>query len=243
MATAPGVMLVLLVIAPVQVVRASATLTGNLFDPFGGAVENVKLYLEQIGGTESYQGRTDQTGHFAFKALPAGTYRLAAPMDFVPATTIALPAGAAAQRDIRMEVETLTDTFTVCADCPPEIDTYVPPDSLVAEFQRDRMDASNQPVKGPEPVGGWESYWSRLPEYPRALRDAGLEGIVIVEGRIGTDGLASDLKVVSDVHPALASAAVRAVQAERWEPGRVRGIAIEVPLRRTIDYILRARHQ
>lgn len=65
-----------------------------------------------------------------------------------------------------MEVETLTDTFTVCADCPPEIDTYVPPDSLVAEFQRDRMDASNQPVKGPEPVDGWESYWSRLPEYP-----------------------------------------------------------------------------
>jgi beta-lactamase regulating signal transducer with metallopeptidase domain len=242
-AAAPGVMLVLLAIAPVQAVRASATLTGNLFDPFGGAVDNVKLYLEQIGGTESYQGRTDQAGHFAFKALPAGTYRLAAPMDFVPATTIALSAGAAAQRDIRMEVETLTDTFTVCADCPPEIDTYVPPDSLVAEFQRDRMDASNQPVKGPEPVGGWESYWSRLPEYPRTLRDAGLEGIVIVEGRIGTDGLASDLKVVSDVHPALASAAVDAVQAERWEPGRVRGIAIEVPLRMTIAYILRARHQ
>ena len=242
-ATAPGVVLVLLAIAPVQAVRASATLTGNLFDPFGGAVENVKLYLEQIGGTESYQGRTDQTGHFAFKALPAGTYRLAAPMDFVPATTIALSAGAAAQRDIRMEVETLTDTFTVCADCPPEIDTYVPPDSLVAEFQRDRMDASSQPVKGPEPVDGWESYWSRLPEYPRTLRDAALEGIVIVEGRIGTDGLASDLKVVSDVHPALASAAVEAVQAERWEPGRVRGIAIEVPLRMTIAYILRARHQ
>ena len=105
------------------------------------------------------------------------------------------------------------------------------------------MDASNQPVKGPEPVGGWESYWSRLPEYPRTLRDAGLEGTVIVEGRIGTDGLASDLKVVSDVHPALASAAVEAVQAERWEPGRVRGVAIEVPLRMTIDYILHARIQ
>ena len=69
-ATAAVVMLVLLAIAPVQAVRASATLTGNLFDPFGGAVENVKLYLEQIGGPESYQGRTDQTGHFAFKALP-----------------------------------------------------------------------------------------------------------------------------------------------------------------------------
>ena len=242
-ATAAVVMLVLLAIAPVQAVRASATLTGNLFDPFGGAVENVKLYLEQIGGPESYQGRTDQAGHFAFNALPAGTYRLAAPMDFVPPTTIALAAGVAAQRNIQMEVETLTDTFTVCADCPPEIDTYVPPDSLVAEFQRDRMDASNQPVKGPEPVGGWESYWSRLPEYPRTLRDAGLEGTVIVEGRIGTDGLASDLKVVSDVHPALASAAVEAVQAERWEPGRVRGVAIEVPLRMTIDYILHARIQ
>ena len=78
----------------------------------------MKLYLEQIGGPESYQGRTDETGHFAFNALPAGTYRLAAPMDFVPPTTIALAPGDAAQRDIQMEVETLTDTFTVCADCP-----------------------------------------------------------------------------------------------------------------------------
>jgi TonB family protein len=237
------VILLLVVLAPVQAVRASATLTGSLLDPFGGAVENVKLYLEQIGGPESYQGRTDNTGHFAFSALPAGTYRLAAPMDFVPPTTIALSAGDAAQRNIHMEVDTLTDTFTVCADCPPEIDTYVPPDSLVAEFQRDRKDAWTQPVKGPEPVGGWESYWSRMPEYPRTLKDAGLEGTVVVEGRIGTDGFASNLTVVSHVHPALASAAVEAVQGERWEPGRVRGVAIEVPLRMTIDYILHARRE
>jgi TonB family protein len=92
-------------------------------------------------------------------------------------------------------------------------------------------------------VGGWESYWSRTPAYPRTLKDAGLEGTVVVEGRIGTNGFASNLKVVSNVPPALASAAVEAVQAERWEPGRVRGVAIEVPLRMTIDYILHARHQ
>ena len=90
-------------------------------------------------------------------------------------------------------------------------------------------------------MGGWEFYWSRLPEYPRALRDAGLEGTVVVEGRIGTNGVASDLKVTSDVHPALASAAVKAVQAERWEPGRVRGVPIEVPLRMTIDYVIHPR--
>jgi TonB family protein len=243
MTTSIVVMLLLVALAPVKAVRASATLTGSLLDPFGGAVENVKLYLEQIGGPKSYQGRTDNTGHFAFSALPAGTYRLAAPMDFVPPTTIALSAGDAAQHNIQMEVDTLTDTFTVCADCPPEIDTYIPPDSLVAEFQRDRQDAWSQPVKGPEPVGGWESYWSRTPAYPRTLKDAGLEGTVVVEGRIGTNGFASNLKVVSNVHPALASAAVEAVQAERWEPGRVRGVAIEVPLRMTIDYILHARHQ
>jgi len=242
-ATAVAVTLVMLAIAPVQAVRASTTLSGNLFDPFGGAVENVKLYLEQIGGPASYEGRTDETGHFAFNALRAGTYRLAAPMDFVPATTIRLAPGDSAQRDIRMSVETLTDTFTVCADCPTEIDTYEPPDSLVAEFQRDRQDSWNQPVKGPEPINGWESYWSRLPRYPQSLRDTGLEGTVIVEGRIGIDGVASDLNVVSAVHPALASAAVEAVQAGRWEPGRVRGVAIEVPLRMTIDYILHARHQ
>jgi beta-lactamase regulating signal transducer with metallopeptidase domain len=252
-AIAASVIVLLLAIAPVTPVRASAAshgaggvnavLNGNLFDPFGDAVENVKLYLERIGGLESYQGRTDYRGHFAFDAVHAGTYRLAAPMDFVPPTTIALAPGDTVQRDIRMEIETLTDAFTVCADCPDQIDTYVPPDSLVAEFQRDRQASWHQPVRGPEPIGGWESYWSRMPEYPPALREAQLEGTVIVEGRIGSDGFAAGLRVVSDVHPALASAALEAVRAERWDPGRIRGVAIEVPLRMTIDYILHARHR
>jgi len=244
--------LVLLAIAPVRVIRASvseavgesrpttARLTGNLFDPFGGAVENVTLYLEALWG-ESYQGRTDEAGHFVFDTLHPGRYTLSAPMDFVPPTTIVIAPGEIVERDIRMEIDTLTDAFTVCAECPADIDTYMPPDSLVAEFQRDREASWNQPVKGPEPVGGWEFYWSRLPEYPRALKDAMLEGTVVVEGRIGIDGFASGLRVVSAVHPALASAALEAVQAERWEPGRVRGVAVEVPLRMTIDYILHAR--
>lgn len=242
----------LLALSPVQAIRASAPdvgveggratarLTGRLVDPFGGAVENVKLYLERVWG-ESYQGETDQAGRFVFDALHPGTYLLAAPMDFVPPTTIVIAPGELVERDIQMEIDTLTDSFTVCADCPPELDTYVPPDSLVAEFQRDREASWNQPVRGPEPVGGWEFYWSRLPEYPEALKSARLEGRVVVEGRIGTNGFASDLRVVSKVHPALAGAAIEAVQAERWEPGRVRGVAVEVPLRMTIDYILRAR--
>ena len=244
--------LVLLAIAPVRVIRASvseaagesrpttARLTGNLFDPFGGAVENVTLYLEALWG-ESYQGRTDEAGHFVFDTLHPGRYTLSAPMDFVPPTTIVIAPGEIVERDIRMEIDTLTDAFTVCAECPADIDTYMPPDSLVAEFQRDREASWNQPVKGPEPVGGWEFYWSRLPEYPRALKDAMLEGTVVVEGRIGIDGFVSGPRVVSAVHPALASAALEAVQAERWEPGRVRGVAVEVPLRMTIDYILHAR--
>jgi len=247
-----AVVVMLLALSPVQAVRgsapdnsveesrATARLAGRLVDPFGGAVENVKLYLERVWG-ESHEGQTDQAGHFVFDALHPGTYLLAAPMDFVPPTTIVIKRGEFVERDIRMEIDTLTDSFTVCADCPPEIDTYVPPDSLVAEFQRDREASWNQPVRGPEPVGGWEFYWSRLPEYPRSLKDARLEGKVVVEGRIGTDGFASGLRVVSDVHPALASAALDAVQAERWEPGRVRGVAVEVPLRMTIDYILHAR--
>ena len=225
------------------IISSDLPLQGASKDASQATNQAIKLYLEQIGGPASYEGKTDETGHFDFNTVRAGTYRLAAPMDFVPATTVRLAPGDAAQRDVWMSVETLTDTFTVCADCPPEIDTYEPPESLVAEFRRDRQDSWNQAVKGPEPVDGWESYWSRLPEYPQALKDAGLEGTVIVEGLIGTDGFASDLKVVSDVHPALANAAVEAVQAERWEPGRVRGVAVEVPLRMTIDYILHARVQ
>jgi TonB family protein len=62
-------------------------------------------------------------------------------------------------------------------------------------------------------------------------------GTVIVEGRIATNGRLLDVTIVSAAHAVLADAVRTAIQSERWQPARVRGVPIETPLRLTIDYV------
>jgi protein TonB len=53
------------------------------------------------------------------------------------------------------------------------------------------------------------------PWYPPALVTNGIEGTVILKGRIGTDGLVEDVVVVSASHPDLGQSAADAVR--QWE--------------------------
>ena len=140
-----------------------------------------------------------------------------------------------------MKIDTLTGNFVVCANCPVLVDTYVTPDSLAKEFERDRQATWDQPVVGPAPVGGWEFHRPTIIEYPSALKDGKVEGTVVVEGRIGTDGFPDGIRVVSAGHPDLAKAAVAAVREDRWEPARVRGVAVEVPFSFRFEYVLQLR--
>jgi hypothetical protein len=109
----------------------------------------------------------------------------------------------------------------------------------VKEFERDREEAErSQLVQAAEPVAGWEFYRPPITEYPWALRDAGIQGTIVVEGRIGTDGFAAGLRAVASAHPALTTATLAALEHQQWRPARVRSVPVEVPLRITIDFRL-----
>ena len=53
------------------------------------------------------------------------------------------------------------------------------------------------------------------PSYPSDLVESGVEGTVVLKGRIGTDGLIDDVAVVSAPHPGLGQSAMDAVR--QWE--------------------------
>ncbi len=76
------------------------------------------------------------------------------------------------------------------------------------------------------------------PDYPQSAWDAKIEGTAVVEGRVGADGVPTGLRATAPVYPDLARAAIEAVGAARFEPARLNGVAVEVPLMVTIEFRL-----
>lgn len=76
-------------------------------------------------------------------------------------------------------------------------------------------------------------------EYPRDARRRNLEGAVVLEVDIGTDGRAGNIRVVTASAGIFEESAVRHIENARFSPGRVGGRAIPVRMRITVRFNLR----
>jgi protein TonB len=77
------------------------------------------------------------------------------------------------------------------------------------------------------------------PDYPQAMRDAGLEGVVPMEALIGKDGTVSSVRLLSaQVHPEFARAAEDAVRQWRFSPTLLNGEAVEVRMTVSVRFSL-----
>lgn len=76
-----------------------------------------------------------------------------------------------------------------------------------------------------------------LPHYSAGLRRAGIDGQVVLTGKVDADGQLNDL-TTQNGHPMLARAAKRAV--ERWEfqPAQSEGRAIAVNIKVKVNFVL-----
>jgi TonB family protein len=75
------------------------------------------------------------------------------------------------------------------------------------------------------------------PVYPPEAREAGIQGVVILEIVIGPDGLVKKAEVVKSV-PELDAAAVEAVLQWEFEPTHVNGKAVSVRMTITVNFTL-----
>ena len=77
------------------------------------------------------------------------------------------------------------------------------------------------------------------PAYPEAAREEKVQGAVVVEVTIGTDGRVSDAKAIEDPDARLTAAALEAVAQWRFEPARTaQGKAVAVRLAVTVNFKL-----
>ena len=79
------------------------------------------------------------------------------------------------------------------------------------------------------------------PDYPDLLRQAGIEGTVVVEVIIDTTGNAepSSLRIVQSTNKAFEMSARDAVLKSKYRPGRVRGQAVRVLVQVPISFSIR----
>ena len=76
------------------------------------------------------------------------------------------------------------------------------------------------------------------PAYPAIAQSARVQGIVIVEAIIGTDGKIRDAKVLRSI-PLLDQAALEAVRQWEYTPSRLNGVPVPVLMTVTVNFTLR----
>ncbi len=96
---------------------------------------------------------------------------------------------------------------------------------IAAQSEPDEDGIFNVAEVQPELIGGVASI---QPVYPPLARQAGIEGRVIVQFVVDTDGSTTDAQVVRSPDDMLSQAALEAVRTLRFEPARNRGQAVKV---------------
>ena len=96
-------------------------------------------------------------------------------------------------------------------------------------------------AQGPLRVGGTITEPKKIkdlkPAYPPVALQAGVEGLVILEAIVGTDGSVRSAQVLRG-HPLLDEAAMGAVQQWRYTPTLLNGVPVEVVMTVTVNFSL-----
>ena len=121
-------------------------------------------------------------------------------------------------------IEDLELDLDMALDLDEEINVAGPPPE-VEEEEEGEPELFMVVENPPKIIGGLASLNAAL-EYPRVALQSGVEGNVVVQVVVNTDGTPESPQVVRSASPLLDPAAIDAVMAQRFEPGKQRGRAV-----------------
>lgn len=214
-----------------------ATVSGSIMDQVGRAIPDATVTMTNAQTQAKHELHADGNGRFTLGELPAGDYELEAriPGFATSQGTITLSPGQTLQRDISLQVGTVSETITVSGRADGADDASSPHVTTAAPRTVPAMPC------GTSAAGGNIRAPLKLrdvkPRYSQALRDAGVQGTVVLTGWIGTDGLVKDLQVAAPVDAGLASAAMDAVSQWRFSPTLLDCQPIDVRLTTRITFV------
>lgn len=216
------------------VAQTTGKVSGSIVDQVGGLLPYVTVELTERRTRRHHETRTDQIGHFEIEGLAPGEYvfeaRLAA---FVPIEErVTLSAGDHLEQNITLQLAEWTERIVVTADDSDRV--------LESTNQNRARAATAGQACERAAVGGDVRPPTRVrdarPVYPASLRSAGIQGAVVVAGRIGAEGRLQDARVTERAHPELAAAAVAAIAQWQWTEPRLDCVPVDGHLTITVEF-------
>ncbi|MBL8174708.1 MAG: TonB family protein [Bryobacterales bacterium] len=216
----------ILVTVKTQAQPGAARLSGSVLDASKAVIPDAEVLLISKTGKEITRSGPD--GKYSFAGIPGGDYAVevrARGFAVLSQPGIRLAETEARLLDLTLNVGKISETLTITGKRPP---AATPP--AVATPQRIRVGGNIQATKVLK---------MQRPSYPQHLQQQGIEGTVLLEGIIGTEGNILSLRSANSlVHPELTKAAMDAVSQWRYQPTLLNGQPVEVITTITINYKL-----
>jgi TonB family protein len=223
------------ILAPLAALRATpqadaASLRGTVNDISGARLPGANVMLQRQGDSSKANTVTDDAGEFRFSSLPAGDYVLEIRKPGFPIAqqAVQLASGAHESLDLTLNLGQVYESIEV-----------VGKSSALGE--KPRPSGPPRRIR----VGG-NIQQSKLvtqirPVYPEELKREGVQGMVVLDAVILTDGSLGNLRPANNlvqVDERLISAALEAIRFWRYEPTLLNGVPVEVVTTITINFRL-----
>jgi hypothetical protein len=227
---------------------ASGTIEGVLYDQFGGLLPGASVKLTQVGGHNAQDIVTDRGGAFAFRGLAGGDYELMTelPGFITVKNVVRAEPGQTTRRHITLPIGTLQETIHATCSSSDRVTSPTAPTGSASPGP-----ARGKPVtghRGADPkfpgtftggIGGQIKVPTKVAHVnPICPANAVPQSTVVrLAGRVGIDGLLTDLRDVgTDAQAAYVASALEAVRQWAFTPTLLNGAPIEANINITVSY-------
>ena len=213
--------------------QSLASLSGTISDPHHGVVPGVSVILTNSRDQTKREVTSNEAGQFHVADLPPGNYVIEArSMGFQPVRRNLTVGRSNVRHDIAMPIGSLTETVTIAAVAGVRAPSdHVPAAKIEPDLrpQQECRTSAGGDIRPPRKIK------HANPVYPDNP-DGSIAGVVVVEGRIGTDGTISQVKVLRSPHANLSRAATEAFEQWVFTPTLLNCVPIAVSITATMNF-------
>jgi len=211
--------------------QAVSTPSGTVADPTGRPLADAVLRLTPLGKSEQvFETRTDANGAFEFSPVPTGEYMLAVRYPGFSGSRQRIPlSGGGTTISLKVQVGTLQETISVTGG------------GTGGDAQRyEKTAVAPNPSSCTPSAGGQITPPMKIrdvrPRYRQEWNAARLEGVILMQARVGTDGKVKTVDVISPVNADLEDEAMAAVSQWEFTPTYLNCEPIEVQMYVTVQF-------
>ena len=214
--------------------QAASAPSGMVVDPMDRPLADAVVRLSAIANNEqAFETRTDANGAFKFNAVTPGDYML----------SIRYPGFSSSRQRVQLRAGEFTFTLKAQVGTLQETISVRAGDTGSTATSRSEQSAPAPDAPSCSATGAGEltppmKIRDVRPRYKQAWVDAGIEGNILMQARIGRDGNVRSVNALSPTNPELEDEAVAAVSQWRFSPTYLNCNPIEVEMYVTVSFKL-----